>query len=284
MSDDYDPTDIKHLADLKPGRERARDHIVLPTRLWVVSDLHVNHAPWSPDYVPDHDIMIVAGDVHDSPIEVMLQLHAMARWRSVPVIFVPGNHDVFGADLDFWDARHERLAEAGVHVLSSGQEVVIGSVRFVGATLWTDWLINELEFQSQRWAARHMPEYNYVTRPDGELIWPIDLSNEHDRHRGAIEHVLGQRHEGPSVVVTHHAPSPKSLRPGEIRSVEAAAYASDLEQVMLEFGPDLWVHGHTHHAVDYGVGHTRVVSNPRGYQGDDWAEDSGWVQDLVIEV
>jgi hypothetical protein len=30
---------------------------------------------------------------------------------------------------------------------------------------------------------------------------------------------------------------------------------------------DLWVHGHTHNAVDYQVGQGRVVSNPRGYVG-----------------
>lgn len=66
--------------------------------------------------------------------------------------------------------------------------------------------------------------------------------------------------------------------------MKAAAYASDLEQTMMEFGPDLWVHGHTHHAVDYHVGATRVVSNPRGYAREGWSEQTGWQGDLVIEV
>jgi hypothetical protein len=41
-----------------------------------------------------------------------------------------------------------------------------------------------------------------------------------------------------------------------------------LEAVMMEFGRALWVHGHRQHAVDYEVGRTRVVSNPRGYEGE----------------
>ena len=30
-------------------------------------------------------------------------------------------------------------------------------------------------------------------------------------------------------------------------------------------GVPLWIHGHTHHNVDYTVGRTRVFTNQRGY-------------------
>jgi hypothetical protein len=29
----------------------------------------------------------------------------------------------------------------------------------------------------------------------------------------------------------------------------------------------LWTHGHTHHKFDYMIGETRIVCNPRGYEG-----------------
>lgn len=249
-------------------------------RLWIVSDLHSDHSRWSPDYVPEHDLLIVAGDVADGMDNAMRELRVLHQRTGKPVIFTPGNHDLFGQHIDAFD--QDLLGP--IYVLPVGENVVIGNVRFVCATLWTDWALVDKEFQAQSWAARSMPEYARVTRSDGELIWPIDTSNQHDIHRGAIERTLSRRHEGPTVVVTHHAPSPRSLRPGEERSVEAAAYASDLEQVMNMHGPDLWVHGHTHYAVDYHCGHTRVVSNPRGYQSDDWSERTGWQEDLVIEV
>lgn len=253
-------------------------------KIWIVSDLHTNSLAWVPNRVPEHDVMIIAGDVADSPIETILQLHTIARWQSVPIIFVPGNHDVFDADLDFWDGEHKRLVEAGVHVLSSGQSIVIDGVRFIGATLWTDWQINDHEFGAQAWAARHMPEYAHVTRSDGEFIWPIDTSNSHDAHRHAVEQALKQPHEGPTVVITHHAPSARSLHAGEARGEEAGAFASDLEWMISRYRPALWVHGHIHTARDYYVGSRRVICNPRGYESEGWFEQTGWIEDLILEL
>jgi hypothetical protein len=42
----------------------------------------------------------------------------------------------------------------------------------------------------------------------------------------------------------------------------------------------LWVHGHTHHCVDYELGGTRILSNQRGYPRDQTTFDPG----LVIEI
>jgi Icc-related predicted phosphoesterase len=253
-------------------------------KLWIVSDLHTDHSPWVPTGTPEHDVLVVAGDISSDMHGADLLVRGLHQRTRRQIVFVPGNHDVAGGDLDAWDRNGEDLAVIGIHVLSSGQSVVIDGVRFVGATLWTDWRLNDLEFQSQSWAARHMREYQSVQRPGGEPLWPVHTSDAHDMHLAAIEGVLSRRHEGQTVVVTHHAPSPQSLRPGEERSVEAAAYASDLEETMMIYGPDLWIHGHTHHACDYQVGHTRVVSNPRGYVREGWSERTGWSEDLVVEV
>lgn len=250
-------------------------------RLWLVSDLHTNHAPWSPALVPEHDVMVIAGDLSRGLFETLTELDAIQRNTRRPVVLVPGNHDPAGDDLDcFAKAR----SGDDVHVLSSGQAVVINGVRFVGATLWTDWWLNDAEFASQAWAARHMPEYQSVTRDGGEPLWPIHTSSAHDRQRHAIKQALSQRHEGPTVVVTHHAPSGKSLGPGGLIGVEGAAYASDLEDLILRYRPALWVHGHIHSASDYWLGGTRILCNPRGYQRPDWSENSGWIEDLVVQV
>jgi len=67
------------------------------------------------------------------------------------------------------------------------------------------------------------------------------------------------------VVVTHHAPSARSLTYQEPSWLLDSAYASNLDHLMGEERVRLWVHGHTHLATDYEVMGTRVVSNPRGY-------------------
>ena len=70
-------------------------------------------------------------------------------------------------------------------------------------------------------------------------------------------------HPGPTVVVTHHAPHPASLprADADLRWCDA----SDLSDLILDRGPDVWVHSHVHHASDYRMGRTRVVFNARGH-------------------
>jgi len=250
-------------------------------RLWIVSDLHCDSSLWSPATVPAHDVLVVAGDVSNGPDAAIMELFRIGQFTHAPIIYTPGNHDYFGAAItDAFDG----LVTGSVHVLRPGQPIVIGGVRFVGSTLWTDWQLRDQEFQAQAWAARHMPEYSYVVRDDGDLIWPRDIYDEHQRHRAAIDELLRVPHDGPTVVVTHHAPSIRSVHPGDRTDVSAAAYASDLEELMLRHRPQLWVHGHIHHASDYRIGATRIVCNPRGYQSEEWSERTGWDEGLVVEV
>jgi predicted phosphodiesterase len=61
------------------------------------------------------------------------------------------------------------------------------------------------------------------------------------------------------------------------------AYASDLSEFILDNeNIKVWVHGHMHDPVDYMIGDTRVVSNPRGYIGHE--DTSGFNPDFYFEV
>jgi Icc-related predicted phosphoesterase len=251
-------------------------------KLWITSDLHMDSTFWAPNRIPAHDAMVVAGDVDRSAGDTEQTLLMLARWSPAPIVFVPGNHDVHDVALDAWDRGNEDLLDRGIHVLSSGQSVVIDGVRFVGATLWTDFALADDVYSSEAWAARHMPEYQQVRRLTGGLIWPADTSAAHARHRTAIEAVLSTPFAGATVVVTHHAPSRRSIA-GSV-DIPDAAFASDLEPMILRHQPALWVHGHVHQHNDYRIGNTRVLANPRGYQSDGWAEDSGFIEEVVVEV
>jgi Icc-related predicted phosphoesterase len=68
-----------------------------------------------------------------------------------------------------------------------------------------------------------------------------------------------------SVVVSHHAPSRRSLRPEFMDDLVSASYASSLDDLIKRSEATLWIHGHTHYCVDYQVGATRVLSNQMGY-------------------
>jgi hypothetical protein len=60
-----------------------------------------------------------------------------------------------------------------------------------------------------------------------------------------------------------------------------AAFASALDGFIKESGVPLWIHGHTHHCVDYKIGKTRVFSNQRGYPHQ---FDRGYKPQAVIEI
>jgi len=111
-----------------------------------------------------------------------------------------------------------------------------------------------------------------------DRIEPEEVFAMHRATRTFLEATLAVAHPGPSVVVTHHAPHLASLR-SEADDLQWC-YASDLTDLIMDRGPDLWIHGHIHHASDYVVGRTRVVCNARGHSD----ERSGFVPDLMLGV
>jgi len=80
-----------------------------------------------------------------------------------------------------------------------------------------------------------------------------------------LDEELRKPFDGPTVVITHHAPSPRSIA-GKFRGNPLnPAFASNLEPIIVAHQPVLWIHGHMHDSFDYRISKTRVVCNPRGY-------------------
>lgn len=235
-------------------------------RLWILSDLHVDVCAWEPpEPRPAHDVVIVAGDVGSHLRKRSLPWVRAAFPPPTPVVYVPGNHDYYRTNLDDEAEKAPAVAEAlGIHLLADGLAVEIEGVRIVGATLWSDYALAGDADEAMRIAEREMNDCRKIrTGPAYRKVWPERLREEHRRQLARLEAILAVPFAGPTVVVTHHAPSPRSLgRPPEPLD---GAYASDLEGVIGRTQPDLWIHGHIHLRQDYQVGRTRVLANPRGY-------------------
>ena len=86
------------------------------------------------------------------------------------------------------------------------------------------------------------------------------------------------------MVVTHHAPSPRSIHPRFEGSLLNGCFVSDLEHLMGAPRVRLWIHGHTHDSFDYTVRGTRVLCNPRGYMLQGVGENAAFDPALVVEV
>jgi predicted phosphodiesterase len=243
-------------------------------RVHVLSDLHLEAAPFEPPPAPA-DLVVLAGDIDNGPAGI----EWAKRRFSTPVLYLAGNHEPYDGDFE-QTQRALRAAAAGSHVvLLDCDAAVVGGVRFLGCTLWTDF---ELLGEPGRALAlgRYrdwLVDYRAIGF-GGRRFAPDDSIALHRVHRAWLETALAEPFAGPTVVVTHHAPHRGSIAPAFATHPLNPAFVSDLEPLMGRAA--LWIHGHTHRAFDYVVHGTRIVCNPRGYPG----EDTGFRADLVIEV
>ena len=86
------------------------------------------------------------------------------------------------------------------------------------------------------------------------------------------------------MVITHHAPSRKSIHPRFAGSLLNGGFVSDLERLIVSGQPQLWIHGHVHDSYDYQVKGTRVVCNPRGYSKEGVNENPAFDSRFLVEV
>jgi Icc-related predicted phosphoesterase len=160
----------------------------------------------------------------------------------------------------------------------------MGDVVFIGAPLWTDFGLFGVPEIAMRHARDVMSDYrriNWSKRPFSKLR-PFHVLRKHSESVRFIEKTAAQFPKSKRVVVTHHAPSPMSIPQEHRDDLASAAYASDLERLVLSAEPILWVHGHIHDRQDYRIGRVRVVCNPRGYPDELGFEDfdPSWVVEI----
>lgn len=255
-------------------------------RIWVMSDLHLEFAELLlPLTIPQTDVCVVAGDVLTKGVVPSLEWIAQNIASHMPVVFVAGNHEFY--DAAFGDSILAAKAFAAgidnLHFLD-GEMIEIDGVRFAGATLWTDFCLHDWQESAMAEARSRMNDYRkikYAKKPFRKFL-PINSLNRHRLDRSAIETAMRDERSVPLVIVTHHAPSERSLPTADRATLIAAAYASDLTGLIETGKPDLWIHGHIHHRSDYMIGATRVLSNPRGYPGQETFENFDPV--LVVDL
>lgn len=286
-------------------------------KLLVLSDLHLEVAPFEIAHGLDFDVAVLAGDVGAPGDMAVRWMRASRALKGKEVVFVPGNHEYYQSDLQAMRRQMQAAARGShVHVLDQ-QALRLKGVRFLGATLWTDYGLPIRDdrgasvdpARAMRAAAFGLADYSCIHTgaragagaaqqgPDGgtRALRPQDTARIHAEQRDWLAAQLARPFEGPTVVVTHHAPHPGSVAPQYASEWLSAAFAVALPQTFFQV-PVLWVHGHTHHCFDYVVHNTRIVCNPRGYvrsnrqgrqpQGrqSNRRETIGFALDRIIEV
>lgn len=256
------------------------------TRLWILSDLHIELTRgWdlpTTERRPQFDILVVAGDLIPRMERGVKWLRERVSDR--PVVYVAGNHEAYGCDVERTIAKAKEAARGTNIFVLEYDSIRLGNITFAGATTWTDFDLFGAPYRAMEVAGDRMNDYRKI-RVERYLqrFRPHHALGRHLRARAFIEAEMRKSRDGALVVVTHHAPTPSSeplqdnSRPRSLsdEDVLTAAYRSDLTSLMHptstnEGGPplrpaELWIHGHTHESVDITVGQTRVISNAKGY-------------------
>ena len=255
-------------------------------KIQLLSDLHFEtQGDFQPTPAPGADVLVLAGDIgsyqRGSRLAALgdgdFGLGHFAHWP-VPVFYVPGNHEYDGLDFDLTHARLRATCERLGLIWLEREVQTWRGVRFVGTTLWSDFealvppgppatLAAQALARGKAFRAANHYLRHFSARRQGRVMladaWrALALECQH-----WLRAALAQPFGGPTVVVTHFAPSLRSADPRYGLTPGTAGFCNALDALLP--AATLWLHGHVHCALDYhsapGESSWRVWANPRGY-------------------
>lgn len=231
---------------------------------------------WSEAREAGVDLVLLAGDIDAGATAELGITYArqVADWLGCPVAMCAGNHESYNRNRPYLmeELRAVSGRSEGVFFLERDEvavETAAGWLRLLGCTLWTDFrLLGDARRQEVMDSARRrMTDYIDGIWEGNSRYTPERSAELHAESLGWLAERCAEPFAGPTIIMTHHAPSQRSVPPERRDNLLAAAYASALDAQVEALAPALWVHGHIHAPSDYNIAGTRVVCQPRGYVG-----------------
>jgi len=253
----------------------------LQLQLKLESDTHNEMRGFNSIKESDADVLVFAGDI-DVGVRGIKWALEISEQQNKPVIYVAGNHEFYGHNYTklLADMRAFAKPHAKLHFLEN-DEVVIDGVRFLGATLWTDYLGDKSTSRSYNMRELGMCLNDHrVIRFDERKFEPEDALKIHQQSVKWLEDKFADDFKGKTVVVTHHGPSLHCAHLDYGLDHISAGFLSDLDR-LVEMS-DVWCFGHTHSSLDIKIGKCRLVSNQKGYPRE--RLPIPFREDLVIEI
>ena len=247
-------------------------------KIQIISDLHQEFGVSNLNF-DSADLVVLAGDTNLG----IKGIEWVKRYiPHKPVIYILGNHEYY--DGSYPNTLRKIITAAtgsNVTVLENSCADFEG-IRFHGATLWTDFSLFGSPIEYGVISQASMNDYKKIrVDPSYSKLRSIDTFNIHQKSIAWLKNSLEESNGLKNVVVTHHAPSLKSV-PNQYRSDPiTSAYASDLELFIKQHQPLYWIHGHIHTPARYQIDQTEVICNPHGYLNE---KHNGYSAELIIEI
>lgn len=231
-------------------------------RIHILSDLHLEFQPFILPEV-DADVVVLAGDIHIGEKGIFWAINNIPK---KPVIYVLGNHEYYSnAYPKLIDKLKQEAKATNINVMEN-QSIELDGITFLGCTLWTDFqLFSNARFAEYE-ASQQLNDFRKIRRsPSYSKLKPSDVAVIQKKSVFWLKESLSKIDTKKLVVVTHHAPSFKSIPLEYKQDILSASYASNLDDLVLDSKATLWIHGHIHSQLNYKIGSTQVICNPRGY-------------------
>jgi len=268
-------------------------------KIAICSDLHLEFDTISLENTENADVLILSGDIcvakdltKKDNYDILDRFGRSEKWhkffqecseRFPHVIYIMGNHEHYHGDYaNTVTILRDRLSYlVNLHILDK-EMVQFNGVSFIGGTLWTDMNkedpITLMHIRGKMNDFRCIMNGNRVTflrdenlniRERVSRFTPEDTVIDFKSMVEYIRLMVKGKFDQKFVVVGHHAPSKLSTHPRYAdEEIMNGAYSSDLSEFIMDHPQiKLWTHGHTHEDFDYTIGSTRIVCNPRGYDG-----------------
>lgn len=193
------------------------------------------------------------------------------------IIFIPGNHEYYGFYMegaDQWFQDIIRTYDGRVIVLQD-DHIVRDNFVLCGSTFWTSFSTPDDPYKSliKRSVQQGMNDYAVIRRKEDDRH-SITADYTEDLHNKSFQYIkqLTETFDVNKklIVVTHHGPSMMSHNAARLGDNDLRyGYLSEYANWIADSKIDYWIHGHTHHNIDYHINQCHLRSAMYGYVGYD---------------
>ncbi|EEF80510.1 metallophosphoesterase [Methylophaga thiooxydans] len=232
------------------------------------SDIHIETRGYFSIPKLDSDLIILAGDI-DVGLEGLMWAQELTWLHKKPVIYIAGNHEYFRHDYTMltqqmrdYAAQYDRL------IFLEKDEVILGCVRFLGTTLWTNYFheLGIIERDKNISILDNALNDHKLIRDGAEPFSARKAYEENIRSTYWLREQLMTPFDGKTVVITHHAPSFECNHKEFGMNLYTPGFVSNLDELVAL--ADVWCYGHTHSNLDVNIGGCRLLSNQAGYKNE----------------
>lgn len=247
-------------------------------KIKIISDLHQEFGMYDLDF-SNADIVVLAGDTN---LGVKGIEWAKEKIKNKPVLYLLGNHEYYKGS---YPKTLNKIIEASIDsnvIVLENKMVEFEGVRFHGTTLWTDFALFGDSIKYGMICQNQMSDYKRIRRdPTYSKLRTIDTFKIHQLSKLWLTESLDNSIGYQNIVITHHAPSIRSIPDLYKKDPISSAYASNLDDMIIKHEPKYWIHGHVHTPVRYHIGKTEIICNPHGYLDEPY---NGYDRDLILEI